>query len=71
MFEIRTKKTSNNPSIRIMAENSKNLQQNQKRLALLLIDNDVPPAIHADNIRMAFQASPVWEKGVINKVHVS
>ncbi len=71
MFEIRTKKSSNNSSLRMMAQNSKYLPQNQKRLALLLIDKEVPPAFQADHIRMAFREGQVWEEGVINKVHVS
>ena len=71
MFEIRTKKSSTNSTLRMMAQNSKKLPPNQKRLALLLIDEDVPPAFHADHIRMAFREGQVWEKDVINKVHVS
>ncbi len=45
--------------------------RNQKRLALLILDHDVPPGSHAKDLVAAFRECPVWEEGVIDKVHVS
>ena len=71
MFEIRTKEESKNSNFRTMALNSKKLPQNQKRLASLLVEQEVSPAFRAHEIWVAFKESPVWDKAAINKVHVT
>lgn len=70
MFEIRPNKKSEIPGLRKVATSSQKYAQNQRRLALILVDGEVARWIEGPELRDAFLASPQWEAGVINKVHV-
>ena len=71
MFEIRANPQTKNPSLALMALNSKKLPQNQKRFALLLIDPPVCPTFRGEHIKAALKECGVWGANVINKIHVS
>ena len=70
MIEIRANKQSSIPALQKMATSSHKLAQNQKRFAFLLIEGLALPGLKGEDVKAAFRASPNWEAGVINKVHV-
>ena len=70
MFELRVNKDAHLSGLSRAARSSQKLPQNQRRLAFLLVDGIVVSSLKADDVRTAFRACPIWEAGVINKVHV-
>ena len=71
MVELRANIASENAAVNALAQNSKKLKQNQRRFALFMYSGPVMEWMSAQHVRMALKASPVWEAGVINKVHVN
>ena len=70
MFEIRAKPTSENKALKALAQNSTKFHQNERRFALVMYPSAIIEFFAAQHVRMALKKSPVWEEGVINKVHV-
>ena len=70
MVELRANSASKDGALKSLALHSTKFNPNRRRFALIMYSGPAMVWMGAQHVRMALKKSPVWEEGVINKVHV-